>query len=497
MFQKTIRSKTVILLCVLFFSVLVFSKITAAQVTGQEKNSENESSVTFLPIISNNYDSTLGTPLFGVQMYGNTSDVSIYHPYLIESNASWLRVPISWGSVEPLELEPPVYNWNFVDRTFAAATAEMGQLNIIGTIDGTPERALITYTNPPGEIIAPDKRDEFADFVAAVVERYDGDGSDDAPGSPIILHWEIFNEPDESLVNPKWGNYGAEYADLLSFVYPAVKAANPQAQVLMGGIAYDWFDDVGGKFNRAFLPDILEAGGGDYFDTMNFHSYPAFASNWTANNGPGLLEKAQAVRSVLATHGYTKPLVITEAGWHDNASANLPSTPEIQSRYVVQLFTQSFAAKLDVMIWWMLYDIGGNYPYDTGLVRLENLNETEQVVEKVSLKTYQEVVNELSTAHFVRKLPTSETGSSDLEVYEFSDNTKNMTIYVAWLNPVDTTSSVPLKLPATQAVVIESIPNQTGGELRSYVIQDGDDGKINKEITIAIGGRPLYIEIQQ
>lgn len=495
--RKHAELKSVILISALLFLVIAFSNFTVTHVTGQEKNGLSESQDLFLPMIYKNYDATLGTPLFGVQMYGNTSNTNPYHSFLIDSNASWLRVPIHWSNVEPLESDPPVYNWGSVDGVFAAATAEMGRLNIIGTIDGIPDWALVTHQNPPGKIIQADKRDEFADFIAAVVERYDGDGTDDAPGSPVILNWEIFNEPDESLINPKWGNYGAQYANMLSFVYPAVKAANPQAQLLFGGIAYDWFDDVGGKFNRAFLANVLAAGGGDYFDVMNFHSYPAFASNWTANNGPGLLEKAQAVRSVLATYGYTKPLVITEAGWHDNDSASQPSTPEIQARYVVQLFTQSFAAKLDIMIWWMLYDAGGNYPYDTGLVKLDSMNQTQQVEEKVSLTTYQEIVKELSTAHFVRKLSTSETGSNQLEVYEFTDNTKNITIYVAWLNPVNTTAFKSLKLPATQAFVKESVPNQVSGILHSYLIQDSDDGITDYQVTITVGGRPLYIEIQR
>ena len=34
---------------------------------------------------------------------------------------------------------------------------------------------------------------------------------------------------------------------------------------------------------RSFLPDVLAAGGGAYFDVLNFHVYPAFAPNWVAS----------------------------------------------------------------------------------------------------------------------------------------------------------------------------------------------------------------------
>ena len=70
--------------------------------------------------------------------------------------------------------------------------------------------------------------------------------------------------------------------------------------MLLGGIAYDWFyDQNNGNFNRYFLDDVLTAGGGDYFDIMNFHQYPAFASNWLppGSEGPGLIEKTLALRA--------------------------------------------------------------------------------------------------------------------------------------------------------------------------------------------------------
>ena len=46
---------------------------------------------------------------------------------------------------------------------------------------------------------------------------------------------------------------------------------------------------------KAFITDVLDHGGGDYFDVMCFHVYPFFAPRWTGaadgNKGPGLIEK--------------------------------------------------------------------------------------------------------------------------------------------------------------------------------------------------------------
>ena len=203
----------------------------------------------------------------------------------------------------------------------------------------------------------------FAEFMAAVVERYDGDGEDDAPGSPVVNYWEIYNEPDGG--DPirarygvgYWGPYGADYAQMLCVVYPAVKAANPNARIVLGGLAYDWFQEDGGPFVRAFLDDVLTAGGGHCLDALAFHYYPPFEPVW-APYGPGLSGKANYLRSKLNAYGLTNlPLLVTETGHHSNAEPSWPSTPEIQAGYVIKLFTQAIASDIPAMIWFSWTDL--------------------------------------------------------------------------------------------------------------------------------------------
>jgi hypothetical protein len=273
---------------------------------------------------------------------------------------------------------------------------------------------------------------------------------------------------------------------MLAAVYPKVKAANPRAKVVLGGLAYDGFEDTGGPFVRDFLNDMLAAGGGNYFDVTNFHSYPAFFATWTNNKGPGLLEKANHIRGVLQNHGYSKPMIVTETGWFSNErpEQTIPGSPEVQSRYVVQLFTQSMAADLDMVIWWLLRDSDFPYPFMNGLVT----NDTVPL-KKMSFYTFQRAVAELSTAHFVRRLPLTETGNSLIEAYRFEDKVYNRQLYVAWLNPVYTTQQALLRLPAAQAVVRNSV---TGAAL---FVRDADDGVVDGRITIQVWATPLYVEI--
>lgn len=459
---------------------------TSVKGSGLHQAKHLEQELLYLPLVSNRHDPTLNPPVFGVQMYGNTGPTSGYYPHLIQSGSTWVRVEISWRSIERNEAEPPSYDWSSADLAFSAARLDAGALSLIATIVTNPDWAA-TYSNGP---INPDELDSFAAFVQAAVERYDGDGVQDAPGSPVVRHWEFYNEPDALIgqgSEPNWGGEGAQYAHMLSVAYPAVKSADPGGQVLIGGLAYDWFEDQNGHFDRQFLDDVLAAGGGDYFDFMNFHVYPVFWNNWTDHESPSLLEKAAYIMDKLADYEYPdKPFVVTEAGWHSNVPEDpnaLAGDPEDQARFVVELFTQSMAAGSEFMIWWMLYDTGGTYQYDNGLVTNGSSPES-----KPAFLAFQVVESELRSAHFQRILPLNETGAADMEAYEFKDNVHQRAVYVAWLDPIDTTEVEPLRLPASMAIVRDIYG-------ASYSLSDGQDGQVDGYVTVDVGGQPVYIEV--
>ena len=125
-------------------------------------------------------------------------------------------------------------------------------------------------------------------FVRAAVARYS-----QAPYS--VKHWEVYSEPDcvsklGVTCYAEWGSYPREYASALEVAFRAAKAADPTATVIMGSVAYDWFD----VHPRRFLDEVLAAGAGPYFDVFGFNYFTLFAPVW-APYGADILGKVGAL----------------------------------------------------------------------------------------------------------------------------------------------------------------------------------------------------------
>ena len=164
------------------------------------------------------------------------------------SGACWTRVRVDWALIQP-EPPPADYVWGPYHDDKLRQVAETG-VHIIAHIDNVPEWAA---EHPFGPIHR-DRLDDFTQFLTDLVNRYK-----QAPYN--IHHWELFNEPDRTFrpqypdgkpcnTWPGWGCQGDEYARMLAVSYQAIKAADPEATVLMGGVAQDWFLEVGGPFHR-------------------------------------------------------------------------------------------------------------------------------------------------------------------------------------------------------------------------------------------------------
>lgn len=153
--------------------------------------------------------------------------------------------------------------------------------------------------------------------------------------------WEIWNEPDLAYF---WSGSPAEYARLLQVGYQAVKAADPEATVLFGGLAY-WTSP---SFYEQVLQELQRIDGASehngYFDALSLHLY----SN-VYNIAP---IASQIQTEMLATVG-PHPIWLTETGvpiWDENQQSDpyfQSATAEEAAAFMIQGYAAARAAGIE------------------------------------------------------------------------------------------------------------------------------------------------------
>jgi len=246
--------------------------------------------------------------------------------------AAWAREELSWGNLE--RAGKGRWEWELFDRRLLAA-AESGY-GIIGMLLTTPAWARVADCPARLERYAaagvrslnywcpPANPQDYADYVRAVVERYDGDGIDDAPGSPRVAAWQIWNEPNHW---ETWPGSPAEYAAILQAGYAAAKAADPSAIVATGGLYVldgGWTDGVGHQDGLRFLDAAIAARPAAWgsFDALAVHPYmPDSAPDQPGLYGAATLwgrlttARAWLDQRTASRGGLPRPIWISELGW--------------------------------------------------------------------------------------------------------------------------------------------------------------------------------------
>lgn len=274
----------------------------------------------------------------------------------------WVRRSgLRWRDIE--SIPGGGYNWDLpavreLEAQLAAASRR--GIRVILVLQGSPAWAVTPYQADCAPIAA-EFRDEFARFAQAVASRYS------AP--PFnVRYFEIGNEPDAfvfSVDSPFgcWGRpdqelYGGEaYGELLKLAYPAIKAAAPTATVLHGGLLLDqpYNPQTGMGRSGRFLEGVLAAGAGNSFDVLAFHSYSFY--DGTPDGTAGSVDwKPAYLRTILARHGLSKPLINTEGALLCPTSSD--ACTQAQGYAVSRLHVRSMRDGLLGAIWY-IYDSDG------------------------------------------------------------------------------------------------------------------------------------------
>lgn len=260
----------------------------------------------------------------------------------------WTREELPWDLIEPNDDD---FRTIYDESLAEAATQGFG---IIGMLLTTPAWARdgacrASFWCPPASVA------EYAEFAAWMVERYDGDGRDDAPGSPRVAAWQIWNEPNDTALWPDLaGGPGARklrYGQLLVAAYAAIKAADPTASVLIGG-TYIYDGSCAGGVCDGF--NFLNADGGVFrqvpaarqaFDIFAVHPYipdrrPDDPNIPRVITVEGRLRTARAWLNEASVSRPDAPIWVTEIGWCTSPPGACPGGATIseaqQARYLAR-----------------------------------------------------------------------------------------------------------------------------------------------------------------
>ena len=165
---------------------------------------------------------------------------------------------------------------------------------------------------------------DYASIVSALVSHYKTFG---------VHAFELWNEPNLSQFWPSGPN-AAEYTQLLTAAYPAVKAADPTATVLMAGLS--------NKGSYAFLQGMYNAGARGAYDVANFHIYPEGDPSRCLTVGGRPYEGSfcllQGLRALMTANGDSSPVWVTELGWSTCTSETPCFTEQQQASYITSSY---------------------------------------------------------------------------------------------------------------------------------------------------------------
>jgi len=365
-------------------------------------------------------------PAFGVQIISPAHFVRGAEA-IHTSGAGWIHLGIEWRQLAPSETTPvSEYDWEPFDGVMN--TARLYDLRVLVTLGGNPCWAASFSRGPVNRV----DFSRFVEYVAAVVARY----------KDIVDDWAIYNEPDAASVarhtpdcidpaSPMliaFGDHPQEYVETLRTAFQTIRSIDPDARVVLGGIAYDNFTSEAGPFVADFLPQILSRGAGKYFDVMNFHYYPEYDQRWAKEGLPGIVGKTHVIRAILALYGLDKPMICSELGESSgNIYAGDARSPHTQAQAVVKLFARAFSVGIGLPIWYNMndYESPGD-PY-----RFHGLLDVAYQP-KPALSAYHTLSSQLRGQVFSRSLGRTEWGAKDVEGYVFHDENQTNETIILW-----------------------------------------------------------------
>lgn len=336
---------------------------------------------------------------FGINAYGHGSlffdsaepEDGFAAPSQAQADAGveWSRVGLNWFNIQPDgNGDDPEFEFDYNDTIVSSLTSR--GIEVVGVLGGVPKWASEEPDDPFYFQYPPDDIDQWANYVQTTVDHYEG----------TIGYWEVWNEPNFDLGWRPAADVN-EYFSLLQRSSQVIRAANPDAKVVLGGLS---------GIDVTFLNQLVALGAWPLIDVVSIHPYDMI----TPPEKSGRVENLMRLRAYVASLG-AKPIWYTEASW--------PSEPFTEPHalslaehadYLVRDYVQSLGLGAERYAWWNLQS--GDDPdlqFDnTGIVH-------EDLSPKPAYTAYAAMAGQLAGATFnQRRQPYAQTLITGFETDE-------------------------------------------------------------------------------
>lgn len=479
------------------------SRIALAETTGKITGSQpNAQPPVFFPIMWKYFP--WSSP-FGVEIQAPV----VSDPLLLDRATNipikWVRLNnrISWRLLQPNEGDP--IQWEVLSG-FENELRALQAVNITPIVVVNQYPAWATAYRSPGvpSYCGPmrsDKYQAFADFLSQLANRY--------KDHEFNVHiWELGNEPDVDGayfgLPPDneygcWGQatdleyYGGKaYGEMLKIAGPAIKAADPLAQVWVGGLLLNNPNTTipGEGRPELFLKGILEAGIGSdypYFDVVPYHTYTIYNgrdidydngntdSPWFGDTWGGVIKgKATYLRSIMSDYGVQKPLFVDEISlicpveYFPSAcnplDENFDAFLQMQASHLVRVLVRGLSEALTGFTW---YTLDGPAWRHSGLLD-ESYNPFP------SYQAYQQLAQQLLNAEYIAPVDYG----PDFEAYAFRGGSQ--VVQVVWTK----TDLTGLTISIPQGSFVQA-RSRDGGLIPPVLV--------NGNYQVPVGFSPVYV----
>jgi len=433
--------------------------------------------------------------------------------YLFDLDVNWMVTGIRLASWEEIETQKGVYDFSSVDKRlgylFKNGINTIIELRAINPIYGTQSgrRGVRGVSFPEQHLF------EWGRFVEKFVERYDGDGINDAPGSPIVKNYQLIHE----LIIPMrmkgfWRENPDKYAKFFKVTYDAIKRSCDDCTLFFTG---GFEEDFMFKGNNTLNGRVLNEDGFFVNVLREFHEQGIrlrnigfdyhYWSNWLFDSKAGPetyrhhLIFINHIKKLYQNFGYTADsvsIISKESG----VNGYLDKERE-QAIYLIKAYVATIAAGQRHLFWTSVVEYPQEAPLFLGMGLIHNPVHHGYSHKKLAYYTYKLMVDKLKDSDW-RNVETIVDGKDNIYIYKFPKRKGEGPIFIIWWDYFkedglkEKEVLLNFDITSSKVTITSTIPDaKNGQEIQDRAsfkreIKDVRQGSIS----IILGHEPIFLE---